>query len=77
MSGVDKLISKEQQVRENKEEINKLRLELLGMQKIRKEKGDMLDWYTNNDVYGPKIKGYIVELKMWKDKYDWMLGRHD
>jgi hypothetical protein len=43
LSGVDKLISKEQQVRENKEEINKLRLELLGMQKIRKEKGDMLD----------------------------------
>lgn len=74
---MDKLINKEEQLRENKEAINRLKHECLDMQKIKKEKGDQLDRFTNNDVYGPKIKGYIIELKMWKDKYDRLLARHD
>lgn len=74
---MDKLISKEEQLRENKEAINRLKHECLDMQKIKKEKGDQLDRFSNNDVYGPKIKGYIIELKMWKDKYDRLLARHD
>lgn len=51
--------------------------EYYDLQKIKKENGDQLDRFTNSDVYGPKIKSAIVELKLWKEKYERLMSKFD
>jgi hypothetical protein len=77
LTGVDKLLSFDDHFRTIKEEINLLKHEYLDLQKAKKENGDQLDRFTNNDVYGPRIKNAIVELKLWKEKYERLIQKHE
>lgn len=77
LTGVDKLMSSEDKLRDLKEEISLLKHEYLDMQKAKKENGEQLDWFTNNDVFGPWIKSAIHDLKFWRDKYDWLLQKFE
>lgn len=77
MTGVDKLLGQEDQLKDLKDHINLLKHECLDMEKIKKENGEQLDRFTNSDVYGPKIKSSIQELKLWKDKYERLMQKFE
>ena len=68
MSGVEKVLSLEEEVRENKERIGELKKIYKDLEKVKKENGETLERLTSGDIYAKKMKQYIVDLKIWRDK---------
>ena len=70
MSGVEKVLQLEEEVGENNDRISELRKIYKDLEKVKKENGETLERLTSGDVYANKMKQFIVELKIWKDKQD-------
>ena len=70
MSGVEKVLQLEDQVKENKARVGELKRVYKDLEKVKKENGETLERLTSGDVYANKMKSIIVELKIWKDKQD-------
>lgn len=57
-------------MRENAGRISELKKINKDLEKVKKENGETLERLTSGDAYSNKMKGIMVELKIWKDKQD-------
>lgn len=76
MSGVDKLIEKEQMLRDTKSECTQLQYQIKTLRKEQSEREKALVWISEGDQYTHKIKSLVQEVRIWKGKIERSLKRH-
>ena len=76
MSGVDKLIEKEQMLRATQDESLQLQYQIKTLRKEQSEREKALVRISEGDQYSHRIKSLVQEVWIWKGKIERSLKRH-